>query len=311
MDPSPTPGRQPEPIRLSPVARSERGAGPVVVALLLLLAVAIVKPWGGGSRPPSGASPGPLAGSVASTSTGPGAPASGGSSSAVVVPPALPDPVDAIRCLAPQGWRLVTYESSADRVVRSWIVVAPVTALGPLDPPIVPLTLVSDSLVGLGLCAPGEGPGAAPWSLIAPRLAGMWRLSGTTGAGPTTAEALVVQPFDPLAPVTVPDPSGSPTTGPSRSPGEPPTTSAPPDLYDGPLASTVAGRLAFLYAAPHPVGPPSTRLSASPSSEGPVIWTAGRYVMALVEPGSGAVLWFGLILTSPAAHGASANSPRP
>ena len=205
MDPSSPPGRQPEPIRLSRVGGGERRAGPAIVALLLLLAVAVIKPWAApGSDPEGGPATPPAA--VAATS----APAHGeherdGSPSAGLTVPALPDPVDATRCLAPQGWRLVTYEVSLQREVRSWIVVAPVAATGPLDPAIVPLAIVSDDLLGVGLCAPGVGPQALTWDLVAPRLAGLWRLTGGTGTGPTAAATFLEPvPLDPLAPPTAP-----------------------------------------------------------------------------------------------------------
>lgn len=208
---------------LTRVGRSGAAAGPARLAViaLALLMIAILKPWSSPANLPSAPrQPPPPVPSLPALAARTSLPAADAGPTTVL----RPDGPDDLRCLWPGGWRLVTIERGAAREVRTWIVVAPLAASGPLDPRFDPVRITSTTLLGVGLCAPARGPGAAPWMATAPRIVALWRLPGE-GAGPLV----------PLPPTLPPVPLAGATTG---------------DPYDGPANSALGGRLAVLYRSP-------------------------------------------------------------
>lgn len=142
-------------LRIAPVPLPPRQNGPtvstVVAAIAVVLAVAIVKPWGEG-----GGGPGLL---IQATGSPPAAAPSR-------VPGPTPDAARAIvsaLCLEPTGWRLYATERWSDRNVRSWKSIEPVAAAdGPGDPRVPFFPETSRTILTLGYCAPVTGPERPP-----------------------------------------------------------------------------------------------------------------------------------------------------
>lgn len=305
MDPSPPTKRSAAPVRLTPVGETERRGGLWLAAAAVLVALAVIKPWVALSS--SSASGDPSEPAAVATNAPPGAGAAA-ADAALPTRSAAPLPADALRCLQPDGWRLVTFEQAPGRTERSWIVVAPATAAGPLDPAIPATTLVSSTMLGLGLCAPASGPGSGPWTLVAPRITAIWRLG--QAAGPSQ---LKMVPLDPLVSAGIPSGTAS--------------IAAAPDAYDGQADPNVGGRLAILYGPPRAPDLLPAGASLVPAAD----WPAGRYLFSIALPGSTTLLWLGLDLqagqpirlpadgttvagagpTSPSPRGPSATPPRP
>jgi hypothetical protein len=156
----------------------------VLVAIGLLIAVAILKPWpadtpAGSSAPPSGA---PRAAADAGSPT-PVAPAD--RDRGLVAP----------FCFEPTGWRLFANERFAGRLVRSWKSIMPVTvADGPDDTRIPFLLEASRSVLTLGYCAPIDGPEGPPgpttttiYREVGDRLAGTGGVQWETVSAPRIA----------------------------------------------------------------------------------------------------------------------------
>jgi hypothetical protein len=112
-------------------------------AVVALLAVAVLKPWG----PPA---PRPTANAAAT--------ANASAQRAAATPDRA---AGSITCWSQQEWRAVTVERSAGRAIVSWMAVAPVMVEGPDDPRIPLLRVVADRVTGLGYCAPATIPTAA------------------------------------------------------------------------------------------------------------------------------------------------------
>jgi hypothetical protein len=167
------------------------GADALVVALV---AVSIVKPWGGAglaqpeparaSQVPAGAiapvptssPPGPAETAEATTGAGPG--------------PLAPGQV----ACGPADWRIVTLGAFGHWTVRAWIAITPVEADGPGDSSIPDLALGESDVAGLGACAPSAragGPGRAS------RIVAAWRMSAD-GATTSTFGRVTLAELDPL-----------------------------------------------------------------------------------------------------------------
>jgi hypothetical protein len=151
---------------------SDRPWGPsvVVAAIVGFLVVAVVKPWSFGATVPehpvtATSKAAPIATAAAVARTGP----------SPVPTLAITDP-NAMACLSDETDQLVTIERWAGHEVRSWVAVSDLTGSGPLDRHLEPITIFSNHVVGLGVCAPlgrvnpsqqveggatrGTGPGA-------------------------------------------------------------------------------------------------------------------------------------------------------
>jgi hypothetical protein len=140
---------------LAPIGASGAPVLRVVAAVVALVALAVLKPWGGAGPETPGTGPG------ATTLDG-GLPSGPAALSAVEpTPRPTPNP-DEILCLG-DGWRLVTLQTYGDRQTRTWVVVEPVSAVGPEDTGIPVTRLVEGNVSGLGFCdnAAAEPAGSA------------------------------------------------------------------------------------------------------------------------------------------------------
>jgi hypothetical protein len=127
-----------------PVARvggSGRGPLGAIVVVILVVAVAIWKPWVEPAPAPAGVgAPRPSPSSLAPRATF--APS--------VTPGSHPD---AAICYGLGSWRVVVVEDSPGRQVRTWIALEPiVTADGPTDPSIPIARVVSGGVEAAGFC---------------------------------------------------------------------------------------------------------------------------------------------------------------
>jgi hypothetical protein len=132
--------------RIAPVRSRGKNDRRVVEALmavgLILVGLAIVKPWDLGPRRATG-TPRDDAGVRPSQGT--------------PMPSTTPNTDDLVArfCLAPSGWRIYSLEQWADQRIRSWKAVQPaVAASGPTDPRIPIVPVVARSVVRAGWCAP-------------------------------------------------------------------------------------------------------------------------------------------------------------
>jgi hypothetical protein len=137
----------------------ERGRGPwsLVIGALVLVAIAIAKPWAG-AGPPAGAG-----------GTGPGALPPSGPVAAQPSPspePTLsPDEMAIARCNSPLGWRTYAWETWRGETVRHFIALEPLTAPsidGALDARIPLVPLIGEAITAMGYCAPVEDPSPPP-----------------------------------------------------------------------------------------------------------------------------------------------------
>jgi hypothetical protein len=125
---------------------ADRGPGLLVVAIVIFVAVALIKPW------PGGAAPAPASGQVRPPSTD--------------VPTDVPsaDPLAGIRldCQDPPGFRIFSRESWSRGTLRSWRTFDPLAeASGPLDAAI-PDVPIGPGILGLGYCAAWSGSDRPP-----------------------------------------------------------------------------------------------------------------------------------------------------
>lgn len=249
--------------RTAPVASPAAGprrASILATAIVVALALAVVKPWSLGQAGPGAGASG-IAIPLRATPTG-----SPGIASAT--PSAPPGDPSAMACLAGEAEQVLTVERSADREVRSWIVVPELAATGPLDPRLVPLTIFSSHVVGVGVCAARTGAGVSP-------------TPGTAGPGAGSGATIVdVESISIVAGVAVAADRG------------------PPQMLAGALNSTDP---APLYGPPVGVAPspgepasPSAHATAttratggtdSPTpSSGAMAWRAGSYALEFRFP---------------------------
>lgn len=164
-------------MRVERVGRTDhRRPTAIVAAALLLVMIAIAKPWSLLDLGAAGPGFAPLAGDSAALAlrTPSGSPG----------PTPIPTPTgDQVPCLARSGWRLATLEVGPLGDSRSWLVVSPVAAAGPLDA-IAAVTLRTDGVVALGFCGPG-----ASLASTSSRIVGAWRVASPDGTG-RAADAL-------------------------------------------------------------------------------------------------------------------------
>lgn len=126
----------------------------VALALALLLALALWKPWDPGgvefSKVTPSATPGEaiVSDSRSEPSTATPAP--------LAPTPAPPVHPDAIACISDRGWRAVTRDVTAGRESRTWIAVDPAVAGGPQEESIPTVRLVVGRLIAIGYCVPAE-----------------------------------------------------------------------------------------------------------------------------------------------------------
>jgi hypothetical protein len=194
-----------EPIRLTPTGGRGRPTF-VAAAIVALLVIGLVKPWGGSV---------PTAGSVAPSSpAGRASGAAGASPVASRVAASLaPHSNTSGPCYYGLAWRLYTTETSDVGPVNTWYGLLPVVADGPADPRIATVHIHSTTIGQLGYCSIHR-PGAR-----AALSTQVWRLIPGEAAQP-----LVLHPagasasLDPAAGAIYAPPSpGSELVGPAGS----------------------------------------------------------------------------------------------
>jgi hypothetical protein len=153
------PGRQaPILIRTAPAGRAPGG---IVAAVLVLVVVAIAKPWAGAPNEstvvPRLASATPAA-PVAALPTAPKA-------------TATPDTADEY-CLSQTSWMVAGIMVWGTSTVRTWEAIRPVEATGPLDPRIQFGLIVSPSVWAVGYCAPAAVSSIAGRAVVSAWLIG-------------------------------------------------------------------------------------------------------------------------------------------
>ncbi len=232
----------------SGAAEPRRRASILAAAIVVALALAVVKPWSLGQ-----AGPGANGSAIPLRATPTGSP---GIASVSPTTPAG-DP-NAMACLAGEAEQVLTVERSADREVRSWIAVPGLAATGPLDPRLVPLTIFSSHVVGLGVCAARPGTGASP-------------VSEAPTAGSESGATLVdVRSITLVAGVATATDLGPPQLLPDALNGQDPALLYGPPSVGGPAATASA-----TTQASRATGSPSP-----PASSGEAAWRAGWYAIA-------------------------------
>lgn len=152
-----------------------------LAGVLVLLAVVILKPWGGGAAEPTGP--------VARATTEAAAVTPVPTEDRTAVGLALPI------CLGTGAWRVASLETWRTQDVRVWRAIEPVdTAAGPLDAAIPSVPIGAIQLTALGWCAPAYGPDMP----IGPAAVTAWTVSGGVA---TPLELQQVRPADGVTPI--------------------------------------------------------------------------------------------------------------
>lgn len=145
-------------VRVQSPFQRPREPSVLVAVVAAFLLIALVKPWSFGEN-----------GSDSGGSAAPGAIPSGTGHGIDAEPSPAPtstilDP-NAMACLTDQMEQVVIIERWAGHEVRSWVASVDMTASGPLDARLEPVSIFSSHVIGLGVCAPRaqvgtQGPAA-------------------------------------------------------------------------------------------------------------------------------------------------------
>jgi hypothetical protein len=140
--------------------RFERRRAPsiMVAGIVVFLLIAVLKPWSFGQDRSEDTRPG-ANGSIAAATGLPSVAPTLALETAPPTPTPVPDP-NAMACLTDETEQIVLLERWAGNEVRSWVASADVPATGPLDPGLVPVSIFSSHVIGLGVCAPRAQLGA-------------------------------------------------------------------------------------------------------------------------------------------------------
>ncbi len=194
----------PPPVPTAPVASRRPWPRRVAIALLAVVAVTLVRPWGGATAPPPVSQRPSDAAELALLPTPtPGA-----------APSLLPDEI----ACPPVGWQLVSLDRLGTWTVRSWVPADIVAATGPLDPRIRRMTLESPDVLAIGACAPPVVADDGRLLQGGPaRLLRVWRLDR---GGPTPVPLDVRRPEQTpsVATLYLPATANLPGAGPDRWP---------------------------------------------------------------------------------------------
>jgi hypothetical protein len=248
---------------------SERPRGPsiLVAAIAAFFLIALLKPWSFGENGSDDGRPGTQRAIPSDSGLG----INGEPSPAAT--PSIPDP-NAMACLTDAMEQVVILERWAGNEVRSWVATPDVTVSGPLDARLVPISIFSSHVIGLGICAPRAPLGTQQ---PAARLLDVQLIVRTAG-GPLAVD------------LGTPDPITRQLGGPE-----------PAVLYGAPLA--ILPRASVGPPRFEPPGdpgatdpPPETQASgtALPSpTDGWATWPTGSYAIGFLFPSdaSRAVRW--------------------
>jgi hypothetical protein len=137
---------EPDAVRVQSPFTRPREPRILVAVIAAFLLIALVKPWSfGENRSASGRS-----GSGTAIPSGGGLAIDGEASLAT---PAIQDP-NAMPCLSNAQEQVVIIERWAGHEVRSWVAATDIIVSGPLDERLVPISVFSTHVVGLGVCGP-------------------------------------------------------------------------------------------------------------------------------------------------------------
>lgn len=241
---------------------------PILVAVIsAFILIALLKPWSFGEDASASGRPG----ARSAIPSGGGLAIDGEPSLAAT--PAIPDP-NAMACLTDATEQVVIIERWAGHEVRSWVAAADMTVSGPLDERLVPISIFSSHVIGLGICAPRALVGTqGPAARLLDVQSVVQTASGPLAVDLGKPDPITVQPSGPEPTVLY----GSPVvTVPRASVG-------PPGF--GPSADPTA-------VEPPPATPPSGAGRPSPTG-GRATWPIGSYAIAFLFPsdGSDVVRW--------------------
>ena len=239
----------------------------LVAVIAAFLLIALLKPWSFGEDGSDGGRPG-ARGAIPSGS----GLAIGGEPSLAATPSIL-DP-NAMACLTDATEQVVIIERWAGHEVRSWVAAADMTVSGPLDERLVPISIFSSHVIGLGICAPRARIGTQQ---PAARLLDVQSIV-QTASGPLAVD------------LGKPDPITLQLSGPEPALlyGAPvvtlPRASVSPPRFDPPADPTAT--------EPPPETPTSGTGLPSPT-DGWATWPTGSYAIAFRFPsdGSNVVRW--------------------
>jgi hypothetical protein len=151
--PAPT-VNEPTAVPTAPVAARRPLPRRAVVAVVAVVAVTLIRPWGDATSSPAPATRVSDASELALLPTPTPEPA----------PSLLPDEI----ACPPSGWQVVSLDRLGTWTVRSWVPADIVAASGPLDPRVRRMTLESPEVLAIGACAPptvaGDGAAPARWA---------------------------------------------------------------------------------------------------------------------------------------------------
>ena len=257
---------EPTAVRVQGRSDGPRGPRVVVAVLAAFLVIAILKPWSFGGDGSTGvARPAPV------TST-PSAAEVASASPPIAMPTAAPeiDDPNAMPCLTDSTDQVVMIERWAGHEVRSWVAAVDLTdAVGPLDPRLVPVTIFSSHVIGLGVCAPRDLAGSGP---PAAELRGVMAIVMDGDGSPM---AVCLGPPEPITwPGTGPEPAvlyGAPAVAdptPPVTPAPVPGDSASPSL----LPYELDDPLLDVANAPWPAGEYALRFRFSGDAPGVLRW---------------------------------------
>jgi hypothetical protein len=166
------------------VGGSPRGAGRVIIAAVILIALALIKPWGAQA---------PGQGRTVVNPDGPEAAAAASPSQH----PALPNPSlgpDEIACL--HGLEIVSLVRLSAWNIREWLPIVPTEASGPDDPRMTFAALDGGPVRAIGVCNEGGDMDVGSGQAIAghPAVVGAWLVSKHSRA-PTAIRLTELKPL--------------------------------------------------------------------------------------------------------------------
>jgi hypothetical protein len=141
----------PKPVPIEGSLDHSRATLNLVAVVVVLVAIAIFKPWAAGSQAAPGAAAAP---NLTTAQADAGSPPMTQPN-----PTATADP-DAMTCLNDPSQHVVMVERSPGNVVRTWVVTPTGKGTGPTDPALPRVAVFPEHLVGLGICSPRAPAGA-------------------------------------------------------------------------------------------------------------------------------------------------------
>ena len=231
---------EPKAVRVQSPFGRPREPSILVAVIAAFLLIALLKPWsfgddrsrwpadrGRAARRPPAVGPDCVAGEPSLATT-----------------PSILDP-NAMACLTDATEQVVIIERWAGHEVRSWVAAADMTVSDPLDERLVPISIFSTHVIGLGVCAPRAIGGGPPAARLLDVQAIVQAASGRRAVDLGEPERISLESSDPEPAVLYGAPYStrpSPTPALRRldsnfDPNDPQPTSKPPTSSGGPVLS--------------------------------------------------------------------------